>query len=143
MSEDVIIRQLSPSAATLGLVLSFVAREPPFSEYRAGNLIKAIKYQLSTHSHICLLSGETLLGYCGWLRITAASGDKWMRNEAQLFPAVEEVADAAALTIVSTTAPQHLRRMIRACRKLNPNQRVFFKRDLSDGSNRKATVYNK
>ncbi len=143
MSKTITIRQLAPSAEALGLIVSFVAREPPFSQYRAGSLIKAIKYQLSARNHICLLSGETLLGYCGWLRITNAVGEKWLRNEARLISAAPEAADASALTIVSTSAPQYLLRMIRACRTLNPDQRVYFKRDLRDGVSRKTSVYNK
>jgi hypothetical protein len=143
MSKSITIRQLAPSAEALGLIVSFVAREAPYSDYRAGSLVKAIKHQLSTRNHICLLGGETLLGYCGWLRITNAAGEKWLRNEAELVPIAPEAADASALTIVSTSAPQYLLRMIRACRTLNPDQRVYFKRDLTDGASRKTSVYNK
>jgi hemolysin-activating ACP:hemolysin acyltransferase len=142
-ADETVFRQLKPSMEALGLVVAFVAREPPFSEHRAGSLVRAVKHQLSSRNHVCLLRGETLLGYCGWLPVTTSDAEKWLRNETQLRPAALEAADAFALTIVSVVSGEHLRPIIRACRRLHPNQRVFFKREGADGQSRKATVVSK
>lgn len=141
-ADETVFRQLKPSMEALGLIVTFVAREPPFSEHRAGNLIRAVKYQLSSRNHVCLLRQETLLGYCGWLPITTSDGEKWLRDETLLRPAAPAAANALALTIVSVASGEHLLPIIRACRNLHPNQRVFFKREGADRS-RKATVVNR
>ena len=135
--------QLVASMEALGLVMSFVAREPPFSEYRAGRLVAALKHQLSTRNHVCLLKDETLVGYCGWLRITVEQGESWLKGEGTLRPVDPARADAFALTIVSVASNDYLMPIIRACRRLHPDQRVFFKRDTAAGDSRKATVHSK
>ncbi len=133
---------LKPSNEALGLVVAYLARERPFCDYRAGRLVTAVKYQLSSRNHVCLLAGDMMLGYAGWLPITVAAGEKWMRDEAALVPA--PAADAVALTVVSVTASEHLLPLIRACRRLNPGRRVFFKRDGTDRTRtRKASVFNR
>jgi hypothetical protein len=142
-ADETVFRQLKPSMEALGLILAFVAREPPFSEHRAGSLLRAVKHQLSSRSHVCLLRGDTLLGYCGWLPVTISDGEKWLRGETQLRPAAPEAANAFALTIVSVVSGEHLLPIIRACRRLHPDQRVFFKREGAGGRSRKATVHSK
>jgi hemolysin-activating ACP:hemolysin acyltransferase len=136
-------RQLVASMEALGLVMSFVAREPPFSEYRAGRLVMALKHQLSTRNHVCLLRDDTLVGYCGWLRITVEQGERWLKGETTLKPVDPAKANAFALTIVSVASNEYLMPIIRACRRLHPDQRVFFKRDTAAGGSRKATVHSK
>ena len=127
----------------LGLITSFLAREKPFSEFRAGRLLAAIKFQISSRSHVALLSGDTLIGYCGWLPITTALGEKWIANKAELVPVPKEAADAVALTIVSFTSREHLLPMIRECRRLQPNRRVYFKRERKASPANKASVFNR
>ena len=140
---EIIIRQLKPSMEALGLVVAYLAREKPFSEYRAGKLVAAVKYQLSSRNHVCLLSGDTLMAYAGWLPITGVLGEKWLRNQVKLVPVLIDASDACALTVVSVTSTEHLLPIIRACRRLNPQRRVFFKREGRDGPARKATVYSR
>lgn len=138
------IRHLKPSMEALGLVVAYLSRELPFSDYRAGRLVAAVKYQLSSRNHVCLLSGDLMLAYAGWLPITTDMGERWMRNQVRLTPTQPEAADAAALTVVSVSSGEHLLPLIRACRKLNPQRRIFFKRDAADeGRTRKATVFNR
>ncbi len=136
-------RQLKASMEALGLVMSFVAREPPFSEYRAGTLLQALKYQLSTKNHVCLLQGETLVAYCGWLPITIEQGENWLKGQGSLEPVAPSAATAYALTIVSVAANEFLLPAIRACRQLHPDRRAFFKRDTRSGDSRKASVHAK
>jgi hypothetical protein len=138
-----VLRQLKPSMEVLGIVSSFISREPPFSEFRAGKLLAAIRFQLSSRSHVAVISGENLVGYCGWLPITKTLGEKWMANKAKLVPVPEEAADAVALTIVSFTSREHLLPMIRECRRLQPDRRVFFKRQRKAGLSNKASVFNR
>lgn len=138
-----LLRQLKPSMEVLGVVASFVTREPPFSEFRAGKLLAAIRFQLSSRNHVALLKGEALIGYCGWLPITKTLGEKWMANKAKLVPVPQEAADAVALTIVSFTSREHLLPMIRECRRLQPDRRVYFKRERKAGLPNKASVFNR
>jgi len=138
-----VLRQLKPSMEVLGLVAAFLVREKPFSEFRAGKLLSAIKFQISSRSHVAMLDGNTLIGYCGWLPITSTLGEKWIANKAELKPVPIEAADAVALTIVSFTSRQHLLPMIRECRRLQPNRRVYFKRDRQDSPAKKGSVLNR
>jgi len=142
-NQEPVLRQLKPSMEVLGIIASFLTREPPFSEFRAGKLLAAIRFQLSSRNHVAMLKGETLIGYCGWLPITNALGDKWMANKAKLVPVPQEAADAVALTMVSFTSREHLLPMIRECRRLQPNRRVFFKRERKAGLSSKASVFNR
>ena len=141
--EEPVLRQLKPSMEVLGIIASFLTREPPFSEFRAGKLLAAIRFQLSSRNHVAMLKGETLIGYCGWLPITTALGEKWMANKAKLVPVPQEAADAVALTIVSFTEREHLLPMIRECRRLQPDRRVYFKRERKAGLPNKASVFNR
>ena len=136
--------RLKPSNEALGTVVAYLAREAPFSAYRSGRLVTAVKYQLSSRNHVCLLSDDVLLAYAGWLPITQVVGEQWMRDEATLAPVETEQADAVALTVVSVTSKEYLIPLIRACRKLNPGLRVFFKRETgAAGRTRKANVLNR
>ena len=137
------LRQLKPSMEVLGIIASFLTREPPFSEFRAGKLLAAIRFQLSSRNHVAFLKGENLIGYCGWLPITKTLGERWMANKAKLVPVPQEAADAVALTIVSFTERQHLLPMIRECRRLQPDRRVYFKRERKAGLPSKASVFNR
>ncbi len=141
--EEPVLRQLKPSMEVLGIIASFLTREPPFSEFRAGKLLAAIRFQLSSRNHVAMLSGETLIGYCGWLPITKTLGEKWIANKAKLVPVPQEAADAVALTIVSFTSREHLLPIIRECRRLQPDRRVFFKRERKEGRANKNSVFNR
>lgn len=141
-TQNLVLRQFKPSMEALGVVMSFIGREKPFSEFRVGKLLAAIKYQVATRNHVGLLSGNTLVGYCGWLPITTALGEKWIANKAELVPVPHEAADAVALTIVSVTSREHLLPMIRECRRMQPNRRVFFKRERKNSAN-KGSVFNR
>ncbi len=136
-------RQLIASMEALGLVMSFVAREPPFSEYRAGTLLQSLKYQLSTRNHVCLLQGETVVAYCGWLPITIEQGENWVKGQGSLSPVESKAATAYALTIVSVASNEFLLPAIRACRQIHPDRRAFFKRDTQSGESRKGSVHSK
>jgi GrpB-like predicted nucleotidyltransferase (UPF0157 family) len=138
-----VLRQLKPSFQVLGTIASFLTREPPFSEFRAGKLLAAIRFQISHRNHIALLKGETIVGYCGWLPITKTLGEKWMANKGKLGPVPAEAADAVALTIVSCTSREHLLPMIRECRRLQSNRPVYFKRQRKVGISNKVRVFNR
>lgn len=143
LPSPLIRRQLKPSMEALGLVLAFLTRDKPFSEYRAGKLVRAVKYQLSSSNHVCLLADDVLIAYAGWLPITVELGEKWLRNEANLVPVPAGESDAFALTTVSVASPESLLPLIRACRDRYPNRRVFFRRDSEAGRSRKATVHSR
>ena len=57
---------------------------PPFEGYPAGTLITAVKYQILNGCHVAGFNDGTLIGYCGWLQITKAEGDDWMKGTGSL-----------------------------------------------------------
>src|SRR5262249_55499654 len=80
----------------------------------------------------------------GWLLTSKEIGECWAREQAPLKAVPENLADAAALTLVRADETKVLRRLIRAARQLNPGRRVFFLREYADGVKRarQASVLN-
>ena len=56
-------------------VMDFLAQVKPFSEFRAGALVSAVKDQLLRQHHVCAMRGATLIGYCGWILFTEEMGN--------------------------------------------------------------------
>lgn len=135
--------QLKPSMEALGIVLSFICRQAPYAEFRAAKILRSVQYQLSTGCHVCLVQEEQLVAYAGWLPVEPKVAESWLDGKATLQPVPAASTDAAALTIVSITANTHLAPLIRACRKLAPQQTIYFKRDYPGGETRKAKVRNR
>jgi hypothetical protein len=139
------IRKLKPGYETLGVLTDFLAREPPYANLRAGDLLAAVTYQLSLGHHVVGLENNRLVAYCGWLTTYKARGEAWLQGKDRLDPIAPPAADAAALTVVRVPNPAHVLPMIRACRERNKGKRIFFKRDYLAPSreSRKAAVINR
>lgn len=141
--DGVTIRKFKPSYESFGLVVSYLAATEPFSQFRAGSLTRAVRYQLSKGNHVCAYREDRLIGYCGWLHVTSEMGERWLRQDGTLTPVAEADADAAALTIVRVDEPALLLRIIRETRRLNTGRRVFFRRDYDGGVRKRQTVMNR
>lgn len=139
------LRQFKPSFEAVGILVDFLSRKPPFDRFQAGALVTTLKYQVTHGFHVSAFRGETLVGYCGWLRIMANEGDRWVQERGDLRPAPSDRADAVALDIVRVDEPGAVRPLIRACRRLEAGKRVFFKRDyfgVTHHVSRRNTVMN-
>jgi hypothetical protein len=123
------LRRFVANAEALGVIIEFLSRDKPFSDFRVGVLVPAIRDQLVHQCNVCALRENVLVGYCGWVLITTAMGELWVKGEAQLKPVPADRADARALTIVRVEEPSMVRPLIRAARQLNPGKRVFIRRD--------------
>ena len=124
--------------------MDFVSRVPPFEGYPAGTLITAVKYQILNGCHVAGFNDETLIGYCGWLQITKAEGEDWMKGNGELRPAPPSESDAVALNIVRIDEQSAVLPLIRACRASEAKKRVFFKRDYVAGGHaaKRSSVMN-
>ena len=145
MSSELQIRRFKASFEALGLVIDFVANDPPFSSFRTAKLLKALKNQLANGYHVAGFEGERLVAYCGWLTTSTAQGEAWLQGNGQLKAIAAPAGDAVALTVVRVLKAGHVMPMIRACRKLNPGKRVFFKREYAvpNAQARKGSVVNR
>ncbi len=135
-------RHLVASMETLGLVLTFLTRSKPFSEFPAATLVAAVQHQLSERNHLCLISDGRLAGYLGWVPVTHRIAQTWMENQGPLDIAPRQHAEALALTILSSLSTKGTRALIAAARNLNPGRRIYFRRENQDGVVRKANVLN-
>jgi len=128
----------------LGALIDFLASDPPYATFRAGDLVAAITYQLSLGHHVAGMENKRLIAYCGWLTTSTERAEAWLQGKGRLEPIAPPAGNAAALTIVKVRQQSHLLPMIRACRVQNKGKRVFFKRDYSapDKQSRKAAVTN-
>jgi hypothetical protein len=135
------IRQLRPTHESLGLLVSFLSRTAPFSEFRSGVLVRALQQQLERRHHACLLTDGRFAGYCGWLLTSREIGEKWLNGEAELSSVPDRLADTVACTIVFCPDRRHVLPLIREARDRNPGRLAVFKRSRS-GGDRKAAVRN-
>jgi hypothetical protein len=142
---DVQFRTLPADYRALGIILEFVASRGPFADYKAKDMVAAIKGQVATGCHVCAFRDNALVGYCGWLPITRETGKLWLQGKAGLSPAPVDQSDAAALTIVCSEDAHVLRGLIGVCRDLGKGRRIFFKRVYANSlrGERRQTVPNR
>ena len=137
------LRQFKPSFETLGILIDYLGKSPPFKDIATGEFVLALKHQIADGHHVCAFRGDRLVGYCGWLETTSEIGERWRSGQASLLSVAPERADAAALTTVRSDEPDVLAPMIRAIRTMNKGKRIFFRRDYAEDKPRKRqTVLN-
>jgi hypothetical protein len=134
------VRQFRPGYESFGVVVDYLAKCSPFDRLPAGELVTAVKHQVGHGHHVCAFRGERLVGYCGWLYTTVAIGEGWLAGRNEL-KSVDE-GEAAALTLVRAEAPEVLRPMIRAVRRIGKGRRIFFRRDYEGRGQKRRTVLN-
>ena len=141
---DFRVVQLNASFETFGVLVDFLSRIDPFTKYDIGNFCQALRRQIGDGNHVAALSNRKLIGYCGWLPTKTAIAAAWVDNSGPLTPARSGESDAVALTVVAASDRRVLMSLIRRARKLNPQRRVFFKRDYRGNARpaRKSSVQN-
>src|SRR5215210_9298021 len=72
------VRNLKPGFAALGVVMDFLARDQPFANMKAGDLLAAITYQLSLGHHVAGFENSRLVAYCGWITPSTAGAEAWL-----------------------------------------------------------------
>lgn len=65
------IRQIDTPYVALGIAAHFLARHPPFSGFRFGDLIQTLDVQLRRHHARFAFEGERMVGYIGWALYSA------------------------------------------------------------------------
>lgn len=140
-----VVLQLHSSFEAFGVVCDYLSRIEPFSHYEVGHFSTIIRHQLKGGHHLIAMRGQTVVGYAGWLLTTIEIGDLWQQNLGKLLPVADHLSNAAALTIVTSLEKRVITRLMRGARTLNPEKRVYFKRqyDGDDQSARKSSVKNK
>jgi len=138
------IVQLTTTYEAFGLIVDFLSRIKPFSEFEISNLCGVIRNQLKDSHHLVAMAGKEIVGYAGWLRTPTAEAEAWTEGRAILRPSYGPTADAAVLTVFAVTDTAAIPRLIRGARELNKGTRVFFKREFTASSPtpRKAVVLN-
>lgn len=137
-------KTMPASLESFGAAVDFLFRREPFVSDEVGPFIRAVRRQILHREYIMCFTGDTLVGYAGWLPTTRAAADAWLENADDLRPA-DHGADAVALTIVAVDDPKVTLGLMRAARELNPGLRVFFKRSYADTTrgSRKSAVMNR
>lgn len=138
------IIQLGGTFEAFGMVVDYLSRTAPFSEFVLGTLADAIRHQLGAGHHFAAMSGTELVGYAGWLLTSDAIAQAWAESDRPLLRVPTEQATAAALTTVAVTDPAATRRLLRGAREVNKGKRIYFKRG-SEGRGRtprKTSVLN-
>ena len=135
---------LTGSYEGFGVTMDYLSRLQPFAGYDLGNFSRAVREQLTAGRHVAALDGPKLAGYCGWLTTDRATAERWANDGGPLVGSPGP-HDAVALTVVAADNRRILTALIRHARKLNPDVRVFFKREYSDPQRRarKSAVDNR
>jgi hypothetical protein len=139
------LRQFTSSYESLGILIDYFAKTPPFARLTVAEFVIALKHQLAHGHHFCAFRGDRLVGYCGWLWTTREIGERWMRGDGELKSVATENVDSAALTVVRADDPAALPLMIRALRERGKGKRIFFRRDYAESSRpqRRQSVLNR
>jgi hypothetical protein len=102
-----------------------------------------LKAQIQSGHHVAAYRNQKLVGYCGWVNTTEEIARQWLNDEGKLEGVPAASANAVALTIVRLIDRDAVLPIIRSCRKVNGERRVFFKREPHRGQpERKSSVYN-
>jgi hypothetical protein len=126
---DLTIVGLASTYEAFGLVMDFLARVQPFSDFQVGKFAAVIQQQLASgHNLAALDANQQMVGYAGWIHTSSVSAEQWMADNGPLQPLDGQTHDAAALTVVAATDSRATPRLMRGARSLNPGVRVYFKR---------------
>lgn len=120
------IVQFNATFEGFGMVMDYLCRTAPFSEFTSKTLADALHLQLKSGHHLVAMRGGVVVGYAGWLMTSKAIAEAWVLEQGKLLP--HRDADAAALTIVAADERAVVTRLIRGARDLNPGMRAYFKR---------------
>ncbi len=134
----------SASFESLGAVLDYLSKKDFFRDAALGDMCNSVKHQLATGSNFTIIEKGNIVGYFGYIFISADNGEKWIKNEEKLHPLPRDISTAAALTAVAGDSRKLVLQGIRACRDEAPGTRIFYRRisKFSDLPDPKRTVKN-
>jgi hypothetical protein len=139
----IVCRRLPPSYGSLSFIMEFIVATDEFGGMRAATLFSALKVQIQSGYHVAAYRDQKLVGYCGWLNTTEEIAQEWLMNRGKLKGVPKASSNAVALTIVRMIDREAVLPIIRSCRQLNGDRRVFFKREpRGPRAARKSSVYN-
>jgi hypothetical protein len=142
-ASPIICRRLPPSYGSLSFIMEFIVAAPEFGGMQSRVLFPALKVQIQHGYHVAAYRNQKLVGYCGWLNTTEEIARQWLKNEGKLHGVPASSSNAVALTIVRIIDREAVLPIIRSCRQLNGERRVFFKRESRGAqTERKSSVYN-
>jgi hypothetical protein len=142
-ASPIVCRRLPPSYGSLSFIMEFIVAAPEFGGMQSRVLFPALKAQIQHGYNVAAYRNQKLVGYCGWLNTTEEIARQWLKNEGKLLGVPAASANAVALTIVRLIDREAVLPIIRSCRQLNGERRVFFKREPRGGQPaRKSSVYN-
>jgi len=142
-ASPIVCRRLPPSYGSLSFIMEFIVAAPEFGRMQSRVLFPALKAQIQHGYHVAAYRNQKLVGYAGWLNTTEEIAQQWLQNAGKLHGVPASSSNAVALTIVRIIDREAVLPIIRSCRQLNGERRVFFKRE-SRGvqTERKSSVYN-
>jgi hypothetical protein len=142
-ANPIVCRRLPPSYGSLSFIMEFIVAAPEFGGMQSRVLFPALKAQIQHGYHVAAYRNQKLVGYCGWLNTTEEIARQWLKNEGKLHGVLAASSTAVALTIVRIIDREAVLPIIRSCRQLNGERRVFFKRESRGAqAERKSSVYN-
>jgi hypothetical protein len=142
-ASPIVCRRLPPSYGSLSFIMEFIVAAGEFGRMQSRVLFPALKAQIGSGYHVAAYRNQKLVGYCGWLHTTEEIARQWLNNAGKLEGVPAASANAVALTIVRLIDRDAVLPIIRSCRQLNGERRVFFKREPRGGQPaRKSSVYN-
>ncbi|WP_232628225.1 hypothetical protein [Methylobacterium sp. Leaf118] len=127
------IRALDPSYATLGVALHFLARRPPFSGFRFGDLTQTVDDQIRRRHALFAFDDRRVVGYLGWHLYDHAEARDFAQTGRP--PPLErpDGADVAWVMTAAAAAPQTLIALVEAGKAQNVGRRAMGVRYRKNG----------
>jgi hemolysin-activating ACP:hemolysin acyltransferase len=136
------IRTMPGRYQALGVALHYLARRPPFSEFKATELVRTIDAQLDRGHCRFAVEGTTVVGYLGWALYDEADAATFARtgqppdnsrangHDVVWILTAAASDDGALLALIRNLRSQHAGKRIMGIRHRRPGRRVVFDRVL-------------
>jgi hypothetical protein len=115
---------------SLGMILEFLSRFPPFAAFEVSPLVNAISFQLGTGSNLLASQNDEIIAYLGWIPTTVPVAKAWMRTGELLTPS--DNGDAIAITVMATSDPAIMLSLIRTAKSRHSYTNVYWRRYFQD-----------
>jgi hemolysin-activating ACP:hemolysin acyltransferase len=136
------IRTLPGRFQALGEALHYLSRRPPFSDFKATELVRTIDAQLERRHYRFAVEGTTVVGYLGWALYDLQDAVAFTRTgqppdnsrangrDVVWILTAATSGSGALLALIEDLRSQHAGKRVMGVRHRRPGRRVVFDRVL-------------
>jgi hypothetical protein len=127
------IATLTPAQLALGAALHYVGRHPPFSAFRAQDLIQTVAGEIERGHYRFALDGARVVGYVGWALYDNDLADRCAAGgHPPPPPSAAQGRDVVWILTAASSSPAAFLALVKAVRALHPRLRLMGVRHKPD-----------